>query len=90
LLPLAYILAFGVLGLWVNIRMPRLDWVSERSVKQGERRWYPYSLVWVPALRCYRCGRDRESAVAPITFAVLILFTIWMWSSLVRSGEKAC
>ncbi|MDD4311617.1 MAG: hypothetical protein PHW41_03965, partial [Eubacteriales bacterium] len=29
-----------------------------------------------------------STLVAPITIAVLVLFTIWMWTSLVRSGEK--
>ena len=36
LLPLGYILWGAVLGLWINLRMPMLNWESERQpVKQG-------------------------------------------------------
>ena len=90
LLPLAYIFAFGVLGLWVNIRMPRLDWVSEaEAIKQGGATmvsvFVGMGAGFAPAIVAAVTG---SPLVAPIAFAVLILFTIWMWSSLVRSGEK--
>ena len=90
LIPLAYIFAFGVFGLWLNIRMPRLDWQSEaEAVKQsGSVMVSIFSGMGAAAVPAIVAGVTKSPLVAPITFAVLVGFTIAMWSSLVRSGEK--
>ena len=90
LLPLAYTFAFGVFGLWVNIRMPRLDWQSEaEAIKQGGATmisvFVGMGAAFAPAIVAAVTG---SALVAPITFALLAVFTIWMWASLLRSGEK--
>jgi len=90
LLPLAYTFAFGVLGLWVNIRMPRLDWHSEaEAIKQGGATMVTVfagmGAGFLPAVLAVATG---SALVAPITFAILVGMTIWMWSSLVRNGER--
>lgn len=90
LLPLAYAVTFAVLGLWVNIRMPRLDWQTEaEAVKQGGATmvtiFVGMSAAFAPALVG---GLTGSPLVAPITLAVLTALTIAMWSSLMRSGEK--
>ncbi len=90
LLPLAYTFAFGVLGLWINIRMPRLDWQSEaEAIKQGGATMITIftgmGAGFLPAILAVTTG---NALIAPVTFAVLAGLTIWMWASLVRSGEK--
>ena len=90
LMPTAYTFAFGVLGLWVNIRMPRLDWQSEaEAIKQGGATmvsvFVGMGAAFLPGILAATIG---SALVAPITFAVLIVVTILMWASLVHSGEK--
>lgn len=90
LLPLAYTFAFGVFGLWLNIRMPRLDWQSEaEAIKQGDAImvsvFVGMALGFAPAVLM---GLTNSALIAPITFGFLVVMTILMWSSLVRSGEE--
>lgn len=90
LLPLAYTFAFGVFGLWLNIRMPRLDWVSEaEAIKQSGATMVSVftgmAMGFVPAILA---GLTGSMLVAPITFVFLAGMTVWMWNSLVRSGEE--
>ncbi len=90
LLPLAYSVAFGVLGLWVNIRMPRLDWQSEaEAIKQGGATMVSVfagmAAGFAPAIIA---GLTGSALVAPIMLAVLVGATVWMWASLMRSGER--
>jgi len=90
LIPVAYTFAFGVLGLWVNLRMPRLDWQSEaEAIKQGGATMISVfagmGAAFLPGILAATIG---STLVAPITFAVLVVMTILMWASLVHSGEK--
>jgi ABC-2 type transport system permease protein len=90
LLPLAYAFAFGVMGLWVNIRMSRLDWQTEaEAIKQGGATmisvFVGMAAAFIPAIVG---GATGSPLVAPITCALLAGMTIMMWSSLMRSGEK--
>jgi ABC-2 type transport system permease protein len=90
LLPLAYTFAFGVFGLWLNIRMPRLDWQSEaEAIKQGGATMVSVfggmALGFAPVIVG---GLTGSALIAPITFVFLVVMTILMWNSLVRSGEK--
>ncbi len=90
LIPAAFAIAFGVLGLWVNIRMPRLDWQSEaEAIKQGGATmvsvFVGMGAAFLPGILAATIG---SALVAPITFAVLVVVTILMWASLVHSGEK--
>ena len=90
LVPLAYTFAFSVFGLWLNIRMPRLDWQSEaEAIKQGGATivsvFVGMAVGFAPAIVA---GATGSTLIAPITCALLIGFTVWMWGSLVRSGEK--
>jgi hypothetical protein len=90
LLPLAYTVAFGVLGLWVNLRMPRLDWHSEaEAIKQGGATMISvFAGMGAAFLPAILAGVIGSVLIAPITFAVLIVLAILMWASLMRSGEK--
>ena len=90
LIPLAYTFAFGVFGLWLNIRMPRLDWQSEaEAVKQGGAVMISiFSGMAAAAIPAIVAGATESALVAPITFAVLVGFAIAMWASLVQSGER--
>ena len=90
LIPIAYIFAFGVFGLWLNIRMPRLDWQSEaEAVKQsGSVMVSIFTGMGVAAIPAIVSGVTQSPLVAPITFVVLVGLSIAMWSSLVKSGEK--
>ena len=90
LLPLAYTFAFSVFGLWLNIRMPRLDWVSEsEAIKQGGAImvsvFVGMGLGFAPAILV---GLTSSALIAPIMFVLLAVMTILMWSSLVRTGEE--
>jgi ABC-2 type transport system permease protein len=90
LVPLAYTFAFSVFGLWLNIRMPRLDWQSEaEAIKQGGATmvcvFVGMAAGFAPAIVA---GLTGSSLIAPIMCALLIGFTLWMWGSLVRSGEN--
>ncbi|GEM_PF-619365 len=89
LLPMAYIFAFGVFGLWLNIRMPRMDWVSEaEAIKQGGATmvsvFVGMAAGFAPAILV---GLTGSALIAPIMFVVLVVMAVLMWNSLVRSGE---
>ena len=90
LIPLAYIFAFGVFGLWLNIRMPRLDWQSEaEAVKQsGSVMVSIFSGMGAAAVPAIAAGITQSPLVAPVTFVILVGLTIAMWQSLVKSGER--
>jgi ABC-2 type transport system permease protein len=90
LVPLGYAAAFGVFGLWLNIRMPRLDWQSEAEVvKQGGATmvcvFAGMGAGFGPAILA---GLTGSPLVPPVTFAVLIVLTLLMWRSLVTDGER--
>ncbi len=90
LLPLAYSFAFTLLGLWLNIRMPRLDWQSEaEAIKQGGavmiNIFAGMAAAFAPAILA---GITNSPLVAPITFALLSGAAILLWGSLVKSGEE--
>ncbi len=90
LIPLVYALAFGVFGLWLNIRMPRLDWQNEAEVvKQGGSVmvcvFSGMGAALVPGVVAALTG---SAYVSPVTAAVLIALTAWMWRSLMKSGER--
>lgn len=89
-IPLTYAVAFGVFGLWLNIRMPRLDWKNEAEVvKQGASVmvcvFSGMGAAFVPGLLA---GLTGSAFVQPVTAAALLLLAFWMWRSLVRSGER--
>ena len=89
-LPLAYTLAFSVFGLWLNIRMPRLDWQSEaEAIKQGGAIMVSVfagmAAGFAPAVAVAITG---SAIIAPIVAALLFAIALLMWASLVRSGEK--
>ncbi len=89
-LPLVYTFAFSVFGLWLNIRMPRLDWKSEaEAIKQGGAVmvsvFVGMALGFAPAIAVAITG---SALVAPIVTVLVALVTVMMWLSLVRGGEK--
>ena len=90
LLPLAYTFCFSILGLWLNLRMPRLDWQTEaEAVKQGGavmvNIFVGMAAGFAPAIVV---GATGSALVAPIMFALLGGVSILLWGSLVKSGEK--
>ena len=90
LLPLAYSFAFSIFGLWLNIRMPRLDWQSEaEAVKQGGAVMVcifgGMAAGFAPAIIAAMTG---SALIAPITFVLLTVMAALLWGSLMRSGEK--
>lgn len=90
LTPLVYAVAFGVFGLWLNIRMPRLDWKTEAEVvkQSGSVMVCVFSgmgVAFVPGLVAAITG---SALVQPISIAVILALTLWMWTSLVKSGER--
>ncbi len=90
IIPLVYAFAFGVFGLWLNIRMPRLDWKTEAEVvKQGASTmvcvFTGMGVGFAPAIVA---GLTGSALVAPITVLVLVTLTLWMWRSLLSSGER--
>ena len=90
LTPLAYALAFGVFGLWLNIRMPRLDWKNEaEAVKQsGSVMISVFTGMGAALVPGVVAAVTNSAFVQPITIALLLLLTLALWRSLVRSGER--
>lgn len=87
--PLAYAAAFGVFGLWLNIRMPRLDWQNEAEVvKQGGAVmvcvFSGMGAAFVPGVVAAATG---SALVPPVSVVLLLTLALWMWRSLVKSGE---
>ncbi|MEN6338845.1 MAG: hypothetical protein ABFD03_01820 [Clostridiaceae bacterium] len=89
-IPLVFAVAFGVFGLWLNIRMPRLDWQNEAEVvKQGGSIMVCiFSGMGVGFGAAILAGVTGSALVQPIVTVVLLILTIWMWRSLVKSGER--
>lgn len=90
LIPLAYTFCFSILGLWLNLRMPRLDWQSEaEAIKQGGavmiNIFAGMAAGFAPAIVV---GITGSALIAPITFALLGGAAILLWGSLIKSGEQ--
>lgn len=87
--PLTYALCFGVFGLWVNIRMPKLDWQNEAEVvKQSMAAmivvFVGMGAAAVPGVLSLFAG----GWAAPGTILALLALTLWMWRSMVNGGER--
>ncbi len=87
--PLSYAVAFGVFGLWLNIRMPKLDWQGEAEVvKQSAATmicvFTGMGATLVPAIVA---GITHSVWVQAITVIVLLALTLGMWRSLTKNGE---
>ena len=88
--PLAFAVSFGVFGLWLNIRMPRLDWKTEaEAVKQGGAVMVCiFTGMGVGFGSAIAAGATGSALVAPIVVLFLTLMTVLLWGSLMRSGES--
>ncbi len=88
IVPLAYALFFGVFGLWVNIRLPKLDWQNETEVvKQSMATmivvFSGMGAAAIPGVLSLFTG----GWLAPCAVLVLLALAFWMWRSLVEGGE---
>lgn len=90
MIPLLYAFGFAVYGLWLNIRMPRLDWQNEAEVvkQSGSVMISVFMGMGVAAAPAIVAGITQSAWVTPITALLLIALTAWMWSSLVKSGDR--
>jgi ABC-2 type transport system permease protein len=88
--PLTYAVAFGVFGLWLNIRMPKLDWHGEAEVvKQSASTMIcVFAGMGAGAAPAIIAGITRSAWVLAATVIVLLALTLWMWRSLMKSGER--
>jgi len=88
--PLTYAMAFGVFGLWLNIRMPKLDWQGEAEVvKQSASVMIcVFAGMAAGAAPAVVAGLTQSPWVQPITVIVILSLTLWMWRSLLKSGER--
>jgi len=89
-IPLLYAVAFAVFGLWVNIRMPRMDWQNEAEVvkQSGSVMIAIFTGMGVAAIPAIVIGFTQSIWVTPLTALVLLALTLAMWRSLVKSGDK--
>ena len=89
-IPLVFAVAFGVFGLWVNIRMPRLDWKNEAEVvKQGGAIMICiFTGMGIGFGLGIVAGVTESALVAPITAIAMLLLSLWMWRSLIRQGDR--
>ena len=73
-----------------DIRMPRLDWQNEAEVvKQGGSIMVCiFSGMGVGFGAAILAGVTGSALVQPIVTVLLLILTIWMWRSLVKSGER--
>lgn len=90
LLPLGYAVAFGIFGLWLNIRMPRLDWKNEAEVvKQGGATMISIftgmGAGFGPAIAA---GLTNSALVQPVVFTLLSAGSLLMWRSLSKSADR--
>lgn len=90
LTPLAYALAFGVFGLWLNIRMPRMDWKTEaEAVKQsGSVMISVFTGMGAALLPGIFAAVLNSAFVVPISLLAILLLTLVLWRSLMKSGER--
>lgn len=90
MIPLLYAFAFAVYGLWLNIRMPKLDWQSDAEVvKQSAAVMISVFVgMGAAATPAIVAGITRSVWVSPVTALVLLTLTIWMWRSLIKSGDR--
>ncbi len=90
LIPLSYSIAFGVFGLWLNIRMPRLDWKTEAEVvKQGGSTMVSiFAGMGAGFGPMILAGLTSSALVSPLVFAALITAAMLMWHSLVKTGDR--
>jgi len=88
--PLSYAVAFGVFGLWLNIRMPKLDWQGEAEVvKQSASVMVcVFAGMGAGAVPAVIAGLTQSPWVQPGTVIVMLMLALWMWHSLVKSGER--
>lgn len=89
-IPLLYAVAFSVYGLWLNIRMPRLDWQNEAEVvkQSGSVMISVFVGMGVAAAPAILIGITQSKWVTPLTALVLLGLTLAMWQSLMKSGDK--
>ncbi len=90
LIPLIFATAFGIFGLWVNIRMPRLDWKNEAEVvKQGGATMVT---VFVGMFAGFGAmivaGLTNSLLVSPVVFVLAAVLSLIMWRSLMKNGEQ--
>ena len=90
IIPLVFALSFGVFGLWLNIRMPRLDWkVEAEAVKQGGALMVSvFTGMGIGFGSAIAAGATGSAIVAPVVALFLLVTTWFMWHSLLRSGEN--
>lgn len=90
LIPLVFALSFGVFGLWLNIRMSRLDWKAEaEAVKQGGALMVSvFTGMGIGFGSAIVAGVTGSALVAPIIALLLLVMTWLMWHSLLKSGEN--
>jgi len=89
-LPLLYAAAFGVFGLWLNIRMPKLDWQGEAEVikQSGATMICVFTGMAAAAAPAVVAGITQSEWVLSGTALALIALTFWMWRSLVKTGDE--
>lgn len=87
---LLYALAFGIFGLWINIRMPKLDWRTDiEVVKQSMATMIVvFSGMGAAAIPAVLFLITGSTLVLPITAGVLLVLSALMWRSLMTSGER--
>ncbi|MPN12471.1 hypothetical protein SDC9_159789 [bioreactor metagenome] len=88
--PLAFSVSFGVFGLWLNLRMPRLDWKNEAEVvKQGGSIMVCiFTGMGVGFGSAIIAGATGSPFVAPTVILFLALMAALLWNSLMKSGES--
>ncbi len=90
LIPLIYSLVFAVFGLWLNLRMPRLDWKNEAEViKQSGAVMVTVftgmGLGFAPAVLSALTG----SPLVPPVVALLVLAAgLLVWNALKKNGDR--
>lgn len=90
LIPAANALLMAVVGLYINLLLPKLDWTSEsEAVKQGLSElvgvFTAMLLAFLPAAACYLVKSD--AALPALTAAALVL-SVLLFRLLARWGEK--
>jgi ABC-2 type transport system permease protein len=88
-LPLLYAVAFAVFGLWLNMRMPKLDWQGEAEVIKQSGATMICMFVGMAAaiIPAVIAGVTQSGWVLPVTALILVVLSLLMWRSLVRTGD---